>query len=347
LVHPDLPAVEHANACWTRSHLAPAFPADELEAQIQQHIGLWGCYVAPLVTPEVQLLYTEWTTLFFAFDDAITLRESPGHLMRRLLRLMATGELSGAATVLDAAMEDLWGRTTAAFPGPLIRRLTDCTERYLDAVARENVYGHAQALPDMERFLTIRRECVDMRFFLALLEAGMDIALPDTELDGIEHVTLRALEHIALVNDLFSFRKEAYEGECFNVISVIRARDGVPLQEAIDRTCGFIDEAEAAFIAARDEVLRTSPTRDVAVYLDALGYVMAGNQHWSYITPRYHGDGFRWNGVKAGTLTLHPERTVFTHDAGCEDHPVRIIPRASSATSARSREGVRSRSSAC
>lgn len=39
--------------------------------------------------------------------------------------------------------------------------------------------------------------------------------------------------------------------------------------------------------------------------------MMSGNLHWSYLTPRYHGPDHVWNGSTSGTVTLHPDRTIF------------------------------------
>lgn len=45
-------------------------------------------------------------------------------------------------------------------------------------------------------------------------------------------------------------------------------------------------------------------------YIDALGAFCAGNLRWSLETSRYNGHGYGWNGLRSGTVTLHPHQTI-------------------------------------
>lgn len=184
--------------------------------------------------------------------------------------------------------------------------------RYLDGALAETSYRTSDQIPDPESLLEQRRETVAIRFFLVLVEAGIGIELSDAALAEMEPATLGALEHISFVNDLFSFRREHYEGDHMNLITALRTHENLTLQDAVDRIYALAGEAEDALLRSGRQLLRHSRDPAVDAYLDAVCHFAGGNQHWSYIAARYHGDGFQWNGVRTGTVTLLPDRTVFT-----------------------------------
>jgi hypothetical protein len=118
------------------------------------------------------------------------------------------------------------------------------------------------------------------------------------------------LEHIALVNDLLSFRSEHYAGDYMNAVAMLHATEGLTLQGCVDYICPLINERETAFIEACRALGLTTGHRTMNDYLRAWAWAIAGNQHWHHIANRYHGDHFQWNGLKSGTVTLTPELTV-------------------------------------
>jgi hypothetical protein len=97
-----------------------------------------------------------------------------------------------------------------------------------------------------------------------------------------------------------------------NLITALRTHENLTLQGAVDRVCALVSDAEDALLQACRQLLSHSRDRAIDAYLDAVCHFAGGNQHWSYIAARYHGDAFRWNGVRTGTVTLLPDRTVFT-----------------------------------
>ncbi|MDQ3988124.1 MAG: hypothetical protein M3291_02800 [Actinomycetota bacterium] len=90
-----------------------------------------------------------------------------------------------------------------------------------------------------------------------------------------------------LTNGLFSFRAECIKNDFVNAVSAFIYQDGLDLQGAIDKLCDVIDTREQEFLAKRDQLLAgaTGQRPDVQAYVAALGYMMSGNLHWSYLTP--------------------------------------------------------------
>jgi terpene synthase-like protein len=316
-VNPDTLLVEHLSAQWARRYLRSAFHTDEeLDGYIRQQSGLWGCYVAPGVRADILLLIVEWTSALFLLDDALIGSAAAKVFARQTLSGSGRPGVSADTELgFEAAIDDLWIRTRAALSAPLYERLVRNLNRYLDGALAETSYHTSDQIPDPESLLEQRRETVAIRFFLVLVEAGIGIELSDAALAEMEPATLRALEHISFVNDLFSFRREHYEGDHINLITALRTHENLTLQDAVDRIYVLLSEAEDALLRSCRQLLCHDRDPAVDAYLDALCHFAGGNQHWSYIAARYHGDEFRWNGVRTGTVTLLPDRTVFTAGA--------------------------------
>jgi hypothetical protein len=164
-----------------------------------------------------------------------------------------------------------------------------------------------------------RRNSVGGKMYFLLAEHGLQIDLTD-DLPGplpgdgpLGDLIATALDYLILANDLFSFRAECSKNDFANAVSAFIFQDGLDLKGAIDKLCDVIDTREREFLVKRDHILAGAIGQrpDVQAYLAALGYMMSGNLHWSYLTPRYHGQGHIWNGSTSGTVTLQPDRTIF------------------------------------
>ncbi|WP_159399474.1 hypothetical protein [Streptomyces alboflavus] len=100
--------------------------------------------------------------------------------------------------------------------------------------------------------------------------------------------------------------------------TLLRAH-GKTLQEAVNESAALVEGADASLTDAvatlRRRYASAGPKgRAISSYLDGIGSFCAGNYRWSCETSRYNGTGYAWNGLRAGTVTLHPERTVIAAD---------------------------------
>src|SRR5262249_29285185 len=147
---------------------------------------------------------------------------------------------------------------------------------------------------DYDTYMRMRYNTIGMKAFFVLAEYGLG---PDLS-EEMAHKDMRdihsiALEHISVVNDLFSFRKEYYAKEYINSICILCDQERLDLQGAVYKASGIIHAKESAFLDKRGEILsgKLGARPGVRAYLDELGYTLAGNLQWSYLTPRYHGAG--------------------------------------------------------
>jgi hypothetical protein len=171
--------------------------------------------------------------------------------------------------------------------------------------------------------MSTRRDSVGGKMYFVLVEYGLLIDLAE-DLPGplpgagaLGELIGSTLDYLILTNDLFSFRAECAKDDYVNAVAAVIVQDALSLQGAIDKVCEVADEYEEDFLARREAILRSPLGRrsDVRAYVEVLGSMMSGNLRWSYLTPRYHGTGHVWNGATSGTVTLHPDRTIFDRPA--------------------------------
>ncbi|WP_194833773.1 hypothetical protein [Nocardia sp. XZ_19_369] len=158
------------------------------------------------------LLIVDWTSALFVIDDAFGQHGVLPSFMAYAAARMAGADPPGSGTGFDAAFDDLWSRTTAALPPPLAARAARQLLEYGRAVADEEACGGHPQAPSPARILEIHRIDTALRFYFTLIEAGMGCCLDPAAVAATGTAELAALEHIALVNDLFSYRKEHYAG---------------------------------------------------------------------------------------------------------------------------------------
>jgi hypothetical protein len=314
-VHPQAPVAEVVSGQWSRHHLAGAFDsATQLDRYLQRRSCTWGTYLAPRVSFEILVLLLEWTETLFVVDDLALDPATTAHLIDALQDLLdgkraETGG-TGPDEIVLAAVGNLWRRTTAALPPPLASRTRRSLRTYLESTRQEGSFRNVGTFPDFDAYLLGRTESVAIRFFMNLVEGGMGLIMDEDAYQEAERARMHALEHIALANDLLSFRKEHYAGDYMNAVGVMRANEDLSLQECIDRICSTIDACEAAFIETARALKRTTSHRAMNDYLRSWAWAIAGNQHWNHISTRYHGEHFQWNGLKSGTVTLTAELTL-------------------------------------
>lgn len=117
-----------------------------------------------------------------------------------------------------------------------------------------------------------------------------------------------------LVNDIFSLRKEYYSGAGrFNVVPALARERGISFADAVTAVAQWTLREEQRCYELRDRLLASPAGSDpgVRAFITAFEYWLAGNLHWSRLTPRYHGKGFEYDGTTEGTMVLHPERTIY------------------------------------
>jgi terpene synthase-like protein len=323
LCHRDAAAARTASDAWVRARMGFALPEPgQLAALIDEGAALWTCFMLPGADPARLHLLCRYTEYLSVFDNAMVDRTRIGQdvdaakrLFGRVLQIL-DGRPDPADFAWGAVLQDLWVPMRRDCPPPVWNRFRAEVRRFLAGCLAEMASRARGAVFDYDTYLKVRRDSVGMGMYFVLGEYALGIDLTDhlAAEPRLREIVDIALEQIMLTNDLFSFRAEAAADDYVNAVAVLCLTEGLPLQDAIDRMFTVIDGKRVEFLAARKAILGTPLGRVPAVadYLDALWHMMAGNLHWSYLTPRYHGTGHRWDGARSGVLTLHADRTAFS-----------------------------------
>lgn len=314
--HPLTARLIEESDAWARTNLA-FLGGDELARLLEQQLPLWTGMVYTVGAPERVRDVCDITYLFAALDDNC---DGVGPLQTD--QQQARAIFAGISAVFDdpepdpaapyaVAFADIWRRVSAQAPpdlrdrlGGALRRIFHAWAEKIGALSNEHAY-------DMATYLRLRPIDVMIKFWLLLYEYTLNIKLGQLFVAHPEVTEAEepAIRHLYLVNDLLSYRQEYFSDHHMNVIAVLR-REGIGLQDAVDRTCELIAVAERDFLATRDRIL-TGELADpvVRAYLLAIEHMVSGSLDWSYLSSRYHGAGYRWNGLTSGMVVMHPEIT--------------------------------------
>lgn len=313
--HPKAAQIEIASNGWVCRFLSGCF-ADEAELLqfLRQRNGLYGPLTVPTADEQRARNIADWYQFVTVIDSFVSDRSELGasHDRAREVFARVMAQFRGDAETSDRfpygrAARDLWLRISPGLTPAQVSRFTGSLEAFLRGCAAEIHSKLAGEVPDYETCMDIRTDSFGCAFLELLTEYSLDVDLTDlTGSPELAEVHQHGMRQLILVNDLLSWRKEHAQQDTMTTIRVLREREGMSLQSAVDRLCELVEHHEKAYLAARDAVLdgRLGERDDVRAYLRGLDYLIGGSQEFEYLTPRYFGDGFVWDGATSGWLSL-------------------------------------------
>jgi hypothetical protein len=162
----------------------------------------------------------------------------------------------------------------------------------------------------LERYLELRRVDNYGEWAALMTEYALDVDMTDALAADSSLTAMRtaAIDSITLVNDPYSFRKEIYTADTVNSVWLLMHRDGITLQEALNRLAALVSENERKILAARDRVLSgpLGQRDDVRAYVTELEHLASGNAEFHAISTRYHGRDFQGGRFISGEVTITP-----------------------------------------
>jgi hypothetical protein len=320
--HPKAAQIEFCSNAWVCRMLESCF-ADEraLLAFLRQRNGLYGSLTVPTATEERAQNIADFYQFVTVVDDAGADRSTvgAGHDRARaaFARIMTAfgpeGDVDDDFSYARAAA-DLWRRIAPHLTDPQVQRFRDSLEANLRASGTELSYRSTGTVPDLDTYLTLRVDSFGFPFIVLLTEYGAAVDMtglhPTPDFVALHR---HAVRQMILINDVLSWRKEHALHDTMNAIRVLRAHRGLTLQQAVDTACGQAEHHETEYIAVRNRI-RGGPLgarADVRTYLDALDHMIGGSQEFEYLTPRYYGDGYVWDGSTSGWISLTAPVTRF------------------------------------
>ena len=207
---------------------------------------------------------------------------------------------------------------------------------FFEAVRQQAECRADGSIPDLDTYIWMRRETSGCKPVFDLIEYSLDLELPDAV---VEHPVIVALNNgandlvtwsnvsvpVSLLSpipicqwltrsaqqDIFSYKVEHARGDNHNMINVFMAKDGLTLQQAVDRIGDMCKQTIDTFVENQAQVPSWGDDidKEVKLYVNGLKEWIVGSLHWSFMTARYFGD----NGaaVKATRIVelLSPEIT--------------------------------------
>jgi hypothetical protein len=311
VIHPDHAALEKKDQSWVLAHVPFAGQQEALRF-LGNRCDRWGCWVYPMCSSQTAEDLVHLQSFMFAIDDrAISERE----VFTRFADALRGGR-AYESPYGGAAFHQLWERLRESMLPQIFNRFHDACMELIEGFLTESAPRSAGDVLPPDAYLQMHRHTIGCKECLIASEhaAGVDVAAELVADPVLGNLWQLAADHVMLVNDVLSFRKEVFAGESINIIMSLMFHQGLSLQNAIDETCSMIASVDDNFVRTCMEVRSRyaghSREADVVRYLDALGSMMAGNLAWSYETPRYHGTGYVWGGTRSGVVELHPNCTV-------------------------------------
>ncbi|WP_165987505.1 terpene synthase family protein [Streptomyces sp. YIM 98790] len=311
--HPHAARIEILSNGWVRDRLGDCFAGENhLLRFLRQRNGLYGALVAPSATFDRARAIADFYQYVTVIDTLTGDRTALGaseHGARRvfeeILESFGPGGAPDGSSPFATAAADLWRRISEGLSPAQRGRLQHSLLAFLRGCATEVPYLHKGEVPDFDTYLTVRTDSFGCEFLILLTEYAVAVDTGDCA-EAFAELHLHAMRQLIMVNDLLSWRKEHSLQDTMNVLGVLRDHERLPLQEAVHRLCAMVEHHERSYLAARDKVLAgpLGERADVREYLTGLDHVIGGSQEFEYLTPRYFGDGYVWDGSTSGWLSL-------------------------------------------
>ncbi|WP_432923371.1 terpene synthase family protein [Microbispora sp. CA-135349] len=321
--HPNAAQIEFASNGWVRTMLGECFAEEEhLLFFLRQRNGLYGPLTVPYATEQRARDIADWYQYVTVIDsfvsDRSALGASDGRAREAFAAILAdfNGDIGAPSDdPYVRAGKDLWRRISPGLGEGQVRRFAASLDAFLRGCATEIRAKLADEVPDYETCLAVRMDSFGCDFIELMTEYGAGVDMSDL-ISRLAEVHLHCRRQMIIINDLLSWRKEHAQDDKMTVVRVLTEREGLGLQQAVDRLCELAEDHEKAYIAARDAVLEgpLGERADVRAYLRALDHMIGGSQEFEYLTPRYFGDGSVWDGSTSGWVDLHAPVTRFRQE---------------------------------
>ncbi|KAG2369007.1 isoprenoid synthase domain-containing protein [Suillus spraguei] len=176
-----------------------------------------------------------------------------------------------------------------------------CTERFINtmdlyfiAVAKQADDRAKGRVPDLESYITMRRDTSGCKPCFVFIEYTAQIDLPDKV---VSHPVIMAMEDasndlVSLYNDIFSYNVEQSRHDTHNMIVVLMREQSLNLQGAVDYIGRLCKACIQRFEDSRDILPSWGEEldRQVAIYIEGLQNWAVGSLHWSFDSTRYFGN---------------------------------------------------------
>lgn len=259
------------------------------------HAGSCAAHTYPLADERVVLLGARLITWLFLFDDAHG--EGPHAEDARDLmgdfsscsRLLRTGLLPFRATAFHRALLDLRTEAQALSRSQdWMTRFADSFDCYFGGCVMEYYARHGTTRTEVNEYRRLRAWSIGTFPVFDLIEFSKG-PLSEKEAAAPELANLkeRAALLCAWANDIYSYKKEANDGDGMNVVAVLKRQYGLDSAEAYGATAEVFNVDWTLFQQEKSLLLELeSPA--LSEYAEGLEEWIFGNLQWTALCRRYH-----------------------------------------------------------
>jgi hypothetical protein len=326
LAHPDHERIEEECARRARPYLVAYFGREDLaDRYVRQRMPYWACVCYPHMLDDRCVTLPNIMIPAGICDDSFSrpgIQEDvtrSGELRRRWLAMLDGEPVDPefhAGRMLRDALAPAWPQ----MPPRLAARYRNTYRDILVSTVAETDARGVGEHPPFDEYMELRLTNLFGYWATCQTEYALGCDLT-AELGTDPHLAAArdlAINHMTLVNDLYSFPKEYEAGESLNAMWILLRDEELTLQQAVDRLAELIGQTEEEFSRACAQARGGPAARNTAVpaYLRELGHLISGNLHYHSLTTRYHGDdAFSSGAQQPGTVTVKRLGTVHTPPA--------------------------------
>ncbi|KAH7911694.1 isoprenoid synthase domain-containing protein [Hygrophoropsis aurantiaca] len=173
------------------------------------------------------------------------------------------------------------------------RRFLEVFDMFFQAITQQSVDRTCGMIPDLESYISLRRDTSGCKPVFVLMEYAAGIDLPNEVADHpiIQDLNEATNDLVTWSNDIFSYDVEQKRGDTHNMIAVIMQTLGYDLQSAVDFVGRLCKASIFRFQTSREQIPSWGPVIDAQVetYVQGLQDWIVGSLHWSFETERYFG----------------------------------------------------------
>ncbi|KAG1761096.1 isoprenoid synthase domain-containing protein [Suillus occidentalis] len=196
---------------------------------------------------------------------------------------------------LNKMTKDFYKRMLPTASRGTSRRFIETMDLFFQAVHVQAIDRAKGVVPDLESYISLRRDTSGCKPCWALIEYANNLDIPD---EVMEHPIIQSLGEAAndlvtwsnaSISDIFSYNVEQSKGDTHNMISVVMHEECLNIQCAVDFVGELCKQSIDRFNENRGLIPSWGPKidKDVAIYIDGLAAWIVGSLHWSFDTTRY------------------------------------------------------------
>ncbi|OBZ72577.1 Alpha-muurolene synthase [Grifola frondosa] len=214
--------------------------------------------------------------------------------------------------------KSFWDRMIKTAGPRCQQRLMSTLDTYFQAIMQQASDRGHKNIPDLDEYITLRRDTSGCKTGFAFIEYAGGIDLPDEVAD---HPIISALadttnDLVSWANDVLSYNAEQARGDTHNLVCVLMQAYGVDRQGAINLAGELWKQTLDYFMATKETVPSWGPEidRQVAIYIKGFEDWIIANAEWSFETERYFGkDGHLVRKTRQVELLPLRRKATFVH----------------------------------